>query len=67
MDNSLVFQSHPDVVIGSNTFRNVPVILQYENTPLLEVGKFEPAGYTARFCVFDDAGNKIAVVEGGGG
>ena len=25
----LVFQSHPDVVIGGNTFRKVPTILQF--------------------------------------
>lgn len=65
MENTITFQSHPDVIIGSNTFRNVPTILQYEDTPLLEVGKFEPVGYTTRFAVFDDSGVKIAVVEGG--
>ena len=64
MDKTITFQSHPDVLIGSNTFRNVPTILQYEETPLLEVGKFEPAGYTTRFAVFDNSGIKIAVVEG---
>lgn len=55
MDKAITFQAHPDVIIGSNTFRNVPTILRYEETPLLEVGKFEPAAYAARFAVFDNS------------
>jgi hypothetical protein len=33
----LVFQASPRIVIATNTFINVPVILKYEDTPLLEV------------------------------
>lgn len=60
----LVFQSHPDVIIGSNTFRNVPTILQYADTPLIEVGKFEPAGYTTKFAVYHNDGTRVAIVKG---
>lgn len=60
----LVFQQSPDVVIATNTFRNVPTILQYEETPLIEVGKFAEAGYTTRFSIFHNDGTKIAVVDG---
>lgn len=47
MDKTITFQSHPDVIIGSNIFRNGSTMLQYDDAPLLEVGKFEPAGYEA--------------------
>lgn len=58
------FQTHPDVQIGSNTFKNVPIILQFEDTPLLEVGKFVEAGYQTRFSVFNADGIHVAVVVG---
>lgn len=60
----VIFQSHPDVIIATNTFRNVGTIIQYEGIPLFEVGKFETAGYTTRFSVFHSDGTKIAVVKG---
>ena len=60
----ITFQSHPDVMIAGNTFRNVPTILQFEDTPMLEVGQFEPAGYGVRFPVYDADGRKLAVVSG---
>jgi hypothetical protein len=58
------FQSHPDVILATNTFRNVPTIIQYEDTPLLEVGKYEPAGYSAKFSIYHSDGTKIGVVKG---
>lgn len=60
----VIFQSHPDIMLGSNMFKNCPTILQYESEPLLEVGKFEDAGYTTRFSVYHSDGTKIAVVKG---
>ena len=60
----IFFQSHPDVTIGGNVFRNTPVILQFEQTPLLEVVKFEPAGYSARFPIYHSDGTRLAVVAG---
>jgi len=60
----VVFQSHPDVVIATNTFRNVETILQYENSPLIQVGKFVEAGYTTKFRVYHSDGTHIADVKG---
>jgi hypothetical protein len=59
-----IFDSHPDVTIAGNTFRNVPTILQFEETPLLQVGRFVDAGFTTRFPVYHSDGTKIAVVDG---
>ena len=33
--NKLVFSESPQVELGSNFFINVPVILQYKDTPLI--------------------------------
>jgi hypothetical protein len=64
MENSVVYQSHPDVKIGSTTFRNVPTIIQFEDTPLMQVGKFVKAGYTTKFHIFHSDGTDLAVVKG---
>jgi hypothetical protein len=60
----VTFQQHPTVVIGSNAFIHVPIIIQYEDTPLLEVGDFVEAGFSVKFPVFHRDGTKIAVVKG---
>lgn len=60
----VVFQESPEVLVASNTFINVPIILQWEETPLLEVGKFVDAGYTIRFPVFMPDGTEVAKVVG---
>ncbi|MCH8830267.1 MAG: hypothetical protein IID45_11885, partial [Planctomycetes bacterium] len=64
MGMEIIFQEHPEVHIGGCVFRNVPVIIQHKDTPLLEVGKYEPAGFTTRFPVYHSDGTKIAVVKG---
>lgn len=58
------FQKSPDVEIASNTFKNCPVILQFEETPLIEVGKFAKAGFTLRYPILDSQGKEIAKVVG---
>lgn len=60
----VIYQTHPDVIIATNTFRNVETLLKYENVPLIEVGKFVPAGYTTRINVYHSDGTHIAVVKG---
>lgn len=37
LQNKLVFSESPLVELGSNFFINVPVILQYKDTPLISV------------------------------
>ena len=43
---------------------NVPTIIQWEDVPLLEVGKFVTAGYTTKFTIFNKDGEPMAVVKG---
>ncbi len=65
----IIFQEHPDIWLGSSLFRNVPVIIQYKNTPVLEVvesvqsGSFE-SGFTIKFPVYHNDGTHIATVKG---
>jgi hypothetical protein len=60
----VIYQTHPDVVVASNVFRNVPTILQFEDTPLIEVGRFAEAGFAAKFHIFNQDNQDIAVVVG---
>ena len=62
--NNLIFQQSPSVEYGGNYFLNVPIILQYDDTPLLEVIKIQQAGYTTQFRIYNRDGIYIAKVEG---
>lgn len=39
MENLLIYQTSPQVTLATNKFINVPVILKYEDTNLIEVIK----------------------------
>ena len=60
----VIFQQSPVVTLGGNHFLNCPTIIQWEDVPLMEVGKFESAGYTTKFAIYNSSGDKIAVVKG---
>jgi hypothetical protein len=54
-----------EVQIAGNRFVNTPVILQFEDTLLIEVIKeFEPAGYTTQFSIYSQTGIPLAKVKG---
>jgi len=60
----LLFNETPRVEFATNTFIDVPVILQYEDEPLIEVFQQIDAGYTTRFRVFNSSGDLLAAVGG---
>ena len=60
----LTFTKAPVVHLATNAFVNVPVILQYEDTPLIELVQEIDASFTTRFTIFDDSGSKLAVAKG---
>jgi hypothetical protein len=60
----LVYRSSPLIHFATNTFVNVPVILQYEDAPLLEVIHEENAGYAAEFKIYHKDGTYLAKVRG---
>jgi hypothetical protein len=62
--SQLIFQKSPTVTVASNTFINVPVILQYEDTPLIEVVKEQYLGYTSSIPIYHPDGTYLAKVNG---
>jgi hypothetical protein len=60
----VTFQQHPAVNVAGSAFIGVPVVLQFEETPLIEVVRIVNAGFTTRFPVYHGDGTKIAVVVG---
>jgi len=60
----LVFQLSPRIVVATNTFINVPVILKYEDTPLLEVIKEQGIGFMTQIPIYHSDGTYLAKVTG---
>lgn len=57
---------HPSsaVTFATNTFVNVPTILQFDETPLVSVVKEEKLGYTTEFPLYHADGTYLAKVTG---
>ncbi|WP_026995189.1 hypothetical protein [Flectobacillus major] len=64
MENSLIFQNSPQVTIATNKFINVPVILKYEDTNLIEVIKEVGIGFTTQIPIYHQDGTYLAKVNG---
>jgi len=60
----LIFQSSPSITVATNTFINVPVILKYEDTPLMEVIKEQGIGFTTQIPIYHSDGTYLAKVKG---
>jgi hypothetical protein len=60
----LVFFDTPEVEYASNYFRNVPVILQYDDQPLIEVVQEINVGFTTQFSIYNKDGIYLAKVTG---
>lgn len=63
-DDPLVFNTIPEFEFATNVFRNVPVILQYNETPLIQVVNEIDAGFTTEFHIFHNDGTDLAKVKG---
>jgi hypothetical protein len=60
----LIFSESPAITIATNTFINVPIILQYEDTPLMKIIKTQDAGYTTEIPIYHPNGTYLAKVVG---
>lgn len=60
----IVFQSSPKIIVATNTFINVPIILKYEDTPLIEVVKEHGIGFTTQIPIYHSDGTYLAKVTG---
>lgn len=61
---SLTFTKHPIVTLATNEFVNVPIILQFEDTPLISIIREEKLGYSSEIPIFHSDGTKLAKVRG---
>lgn len=62
--SKLIFQETPEVLFGSNRFINVPTILQFDETPLIQVVKTECAGFSTEIPIYHSDGTYLAKVVG---
>jgi hypothetical protein len=64
MENTLTFQNSPSVIVATNTFINVPVILKYEDINLIELVKEQNLGFTTQIPIYHQDGTYLAKVTG---
>jgi hypothetical protein len=61
--DNLTFLEHPSVVIATNTFI-CPIVLQYEDTPMIEIVRELQAGFTTKIRIYHNDGTHLADVKG---
>jgi hypothetical protein len=62
--DELILTSSPVMTIATNIFINVPIILQYEEVPLVQIVKAQPAGFTTQIPIYHPDGTYLAKVVG---
>lgn len=60
----MIYQTSPAVNLATNIFVNVPVVLQFDDTPLISVVKEQSLGYTTEIPIFHADGTYLAKVNG---
>jgi hypothetical protein len=60
----LIYSSSPAVTFAGNTFVHVPVILQFDDTPLVNVVQEERLVYTTEIPIYHSDGTYLAKVRG---
>jgi len=64
MRQQLLFSPDARITVATNTFIEVPIILQFEETPLIEVIEAEEVQRTTKIPVFHNDGTLLATVVG---
>ncbi len=62
--NKLIYQTEPTVIFATNQFERVPIILQYDDTPLISIVREEDLGFTTEIPIFHSDGTYLAKVKG---
>lgn len=62
--NKLIFQNSPTVELGTNKFVNTPIVLQFDDTPLIQVVRGVDAGYTTEIPIYHEDGTYLAKAVG---
>jgi len=61
---TIIYQTSPRVLLATNTFINVPVILKYEDTNLIEIIRETSLGYTTQIPIYHSDGTYLAKATG---
>jgi hypothetical protein len=61
---SLIYQQFPVVHLASNTFVQVPTVLQYDDVPLIQIVRAADAGFTTEIPIYHNDGTYLAKVVG---
>ena len=61
---NIQFDSPPEIVLATNTFINIPVVLKYDETPLIEMIHTQDFGFTTRVHIYHSDGSPIGNVTG---
>src|SRR3970040_1843251 len=59
-----IYQNSPRVTFATNRFVNVPIILQFDDTPLISIVREEQLGYTTEIPIYHSDGTYLAKVNG---
>ncbi|HEU4604337.1 MAG TPA: hypothetical protein VFS24_20345 [Steroidobacteraceae bacterium] len=62
--DQLIYQKSPVVTFATNQFINVPIILQYDSTPLISIVKEQSLGFTTEIPIYHSDGTYLAKVKG---
>jgi len=60
----LIYQTAPTVTLATNKFMNVPIILQFDDTPLISIVKEQSLGFTTEIPIYHSDGTYLAKVNG---
>ena len=60
----LIIHNTDWIEFGGNFFQNVPILIQYKSTPLVEVVNHVDASFTTQLTIFNKDGVKLARVKG---
>jgi len=63
-DSVLVFQESPEIELATNRFINVPIVLQYDEVPLIEVVTELNVGFEIQIPIYHSNGTYLAKVKG---
>lgn len=63
MEN-LIYQTNPSVTFLTNKFVNVPIILQFDDTPLISIIKEQNIGFTTEIPIYHNDGTYLAKIIG---
>jgi len=60
----LIYEKSPTVTLATNKFIDVPIILQFDDTPLISIVKKQYLGYTTQIPIYHPDGTYLAKVNG---